>query len=208
LISERTESSGAPLHHYVEMLHEKRSKYRWRYAQHWLPHDVKQRELNTAMSRVETLRSLGVEPDIVPAHHRLDSVNATRRMLDRTWIDPVRCERGLDCLKNYRYEWKDKQRIWTAYPLHDWASHGADALATFAGLELMSFAMRWWTRSASIRRAVVACSVALNRQDEGFEHGDRRRTVCSSGLPHRSRATGGADSGPGHVARFSPILLR
>jgi hypothetical protein len=33
------------------------------------------------------------------------------------------------------------------------------------GLELMSFAMRWWTRSASIRRAVVACSLALNRQD-------------------------------------------
>jgi phage terminase large subunit len=53
-------------------------------------------------------------------------------MLDRTWIDPNRCERGLDCLKSYRYEWKDKQRIWTAYPLHDWASHGCDALATFA----------------------------------------------------------------------------
>ena len=34
------------------------------------------------------------------------------------------------------------------------------------GLELMSFAMRWWTRSASIRRAVVACSVAPNRQDK------------------------------------------
>ena len=53
-------------------------------------------------------------------------------MLDRTKIDSVRCERGLDCLKNYRYEWKEKQRIWTAYPLHDWSSHGADALATFA----------------------------------------------------------------------------
>jgi hypothetical protein len=26
----------------------------------------------------------------------------------------------------------DKQRIWTAHPLHDWSSHGADALATFA----------------------------------------------------------------------------
>jgi hypothetical protein len=49
--------------------------------------------------------------------------------IDRAWIDPNRCERGLDCLKNYRYHWKDKQRIWTAYPLHDWASHGADALA-------------------------------------------------------------------------------
>jgi hypothetical protein len=28
--------------------------------------------------RIETLRSLGVEPEIVPAHHKLDSVNAVR----------------------------------------------------------------------------------------------------------------------------------
>jgi hypothetical protein len=115
------ESSGAPLHHYVEVLHEKRVKNRWKYGQHFLPHDVKHRELNTAMSRVESLRTLGVEPEVVPAHHKQDSVNAVRRMLDRTKIDPERCERGLDCLKNYRYEWKDKQRIWTAYPLHDWS---------------------------------------------------------------------------------------
>jgi hypothetical protein len=50
------ESSGASLHHYADVLHEKQAKYRWRYAQHWLPHDVKHRELNTAMSRIETLR--------------------------------------------------------------------------------------------------------------------------------------------------------
>jgi hypothetical protein len=54
------ESSGAPLGHYVDVLHEKRIKRGFRYAQHWLPHDVKARELNTAMSRVETLRSLGL----------------------------------------------------------------------------------------------------------------------------------------------------
>src|SRR6516164_333527 len=61
------ESSGAPLLHYVDVLNEKKFKYRWRYAQHWLPHDVKHRELNTAMSRIETLRSLGVDPEVVPA---------------------------------------------------------------------------------------------------------------------------------------------
>jgi phage terminase large subunit len=126
------ESSGAPLGHYIDVLHEKRIKHRWRYARHFLPHDVKNRELNTAMSRIETLRSLGLESEVVPAHDKLDSVNAVRRMLDRTWIDPDRCDRGLDCLRNYRFECRDKQRIWTAYPLHDWASHGADALATFA----------------------------------------------------------------------------
>ena len=31
------------------------------------------------------------------------------------------------------------------------------------------------------------------------------RQVLLVRLPHRSRATGGADSGPGHVTRFSPI---
>ena len=61
------ESSGAPLLHYVDVLNEKKFKYRWRYAQHWLPHDVKHQELNTAMSRIETLRSLGVDPEVVPA---------------------------------------------------------------------------------------------------------------------------------------------
>jgi hypothetical protein len=81
------ESSDAPLGHYIDVLHE--------YSQHFFPHDVKNRELNTAMSRIETLRSLGLEPEAVPAHHKLDSVNAVRRMLDRTWIDPDRCERGL-----------------------------------------------------------------------------------------------------------------
>jgi hypothetical protein len=92
------------LHHYAEVLHERQIKCRWRFAQHWLPHDVKHRELNTAMSRIETLRSLGSEPEAVPAHNKLDSANAVRRMVDRTWIDPVRCERDLDCLNNYRYE--------------------------------------------------------------------------------------------------------
>jgi hypothetical protein len=126
------EGSGAPLNHYADVLHEKRFKNRWKYGQHFLPHDVKNRELNTAMSRIETLRGLGVEVEVVPAHHKQDSVNAVRRILDKTWIDPERCERGLDCLKNYRYEWREKQRIWTAQPLHDWSSHGADALACFA----------------------------------------------------------------------------
>jgi hypothetical protein len=126
------ESSGAPLIHYVDVLNDKQIKHRWRYGRHFLPHDVKHRELQTGMSRVETLRSLGVEPEVIPAHHKQDSINAVRRMLDRTKIDPERCERGLDALKNYRYEWRDKQRIWTAAPLHDWSSHGADALACFA----------------------------------------------------------------------------
>ena len=36
-----------------------------------------------------------------------DGINAVRRMLDRTIIDPVRCAEGLDLLRNYKYEWQE-----------------------------------------------------------------------------------------------------
>ena len=126
------EASGVPLHHFVEKLNEWKYRYHWSYGQHFLPHDAKQRELQSAMSRIETLRSLGIEPEVVAAHHPLDGINAVRRMLDRTWIDAKRCERGIECLRAYRYDWKEKQRTWSPWPVHDWSSHCCDALRTFA----------------------------------------------------------------------------
>jgi hypothetical protein len=53
-------------------------------------------------------------------------------MLDATWIDAERCARGIEALKQYRREYDDKLKDWKLNPLHDWASHGADALRTFA----------------------------------------------------------------------------
>jgi phage terminase large subunit len=126
------ESFGAPLSHYVEKLNELKFTNKWLYGSHYLPHDVKAHELNTGMSRLQTLEALGIEPEVVPPHHLLDGINATRRVLDRCKIDPTRCAAGLDALKNYRYEWRDKHRIWAPHPRHDWASHGADALRTWA----------------------------------------------------------------------------
>ena len=43
----------------------------------------------------------------MPAHNPQDGINAVRRMLDRTIIDPVRCAEGLDLLRNYKYEWQE-----------------------------------------------------------------------------------------------------
>jgi phage terminase large subunit len=126
------ESSGAPLQHYVEILMEKKLQRKWIYAQHWFPHDVRNRELIAGMSRAQTLESLGIEPEYVPPHNVLDGINATRRMLDRSIIDPTRCSRGLEALKTYRREWVDKNKDWSRNAVHDWSSHGADALRSFA----------------------------------------------------------------------------
>jgi phage terminase large subunit len=44
----------------------------------------------------------------------------------------VKCERGIDALKLYRSEWDDKLNALKPRPVHDWASHAADAFRYLA----------------------------------------------------------------------------
>lgn len=127
------EYNNVGFEHYAQVLHDKRQERGWIYGQHYFPHDVKAHMMDSALSRLDTLRSLGIEATYpAQAHEVIDGINAVRRMLDRTYIDPVRCERGLDCLRNYRSEWDDKMRVFKNLPRHDEHSHGADALRCFA----------------------------------------------------------------------------
>jgi len=100
----------------------------YRYGRHILPHDAEARELGTGVSRVETLERLGMRNiEVVPQQEVADGINAVRLMLSRCWFDEARCERGIEALKQYRREWDGKRQTWRERPLHDWASHGADA---------------------------------------------------------------------------------
>jgi phage terminase large subunit len=126
------ETSGVGLDHYVQVLTEKRLANRWRYGTHFFPHDIAVRELGTGESRKGTLERSGIEVETVPQCSVLDGVNAVRRMLGRTWIDPARCERLIEALRQYRREYDDRLKDWKTNPLHDWTSHGADAVRTFA----------------------------------------------------------------------------
>ena len=130
------ETSGVGLDHYVEVLDEKkRSKSNpdgYLYGTHYFPHDIAVRELTSGQSRRDTLEGLGIEVTVVPPHAVLDGINATRRMLDRTFVDPIKCDRGLEALRSYRREYDDRLKDWKANPLHDWSSHGCDALRGFA----------------------------------------------------------------------------
>jgi hypothetical protein len=126
------EGSGVGLDHYAQVLHDKRIQHGWKYGDHYFPHDIKVRELSSGISRVQSLAALGIEATPVPQFNVLDSINVTRRMLGRIWIDSNRCERGIEALRQYRREYDDKLKDWRRNPLHDWTSHGADALRTFA----------------------------------------------------------------------------
>jgi len=99
---------------------------------HHLPHDVMVRELATGRSRYETLAALGLSRiEVGAAADPEERVNAARLMIPLCWFDAERCATGLERLRGYRKRWS---RATLSYggPLHDRASHGADAFVEFA----------------------------------------------------------------------------
>jgi hypothetical protein len=103
------------------------------YGTHHLPHDVMVRELGAAgRSRYETLGGLGLRPIAVgAAMDPEERINAARLMIPLTWFDARACAAGLERLRGYRKRWSRATRAYGG-PLHDEASHGADAFGEFA----------------------------------------------------------------------------
>lgn len=103
------------------------------YGTHYLPHDVMVRELGAGgRSRYETLGGLGLaNMNVGVAAEPEDRINASRQVIPITWFDAEKCATGLDHLRNYRKRWNKSTSSYTG-PLHDSASHGADAFGEFA----------------------------------------------------------------------------
>lgn len=103
------------------------------YGTHHLPHDVRVRELGAAgRSRLETLEGLGVRPVFVgAAMDPEERINAARLMIPLCWFDAEACGGGLERLRAYRKRWNRGTRSYGG-PLHDDASHAADAFGEFA----------------------------------------------------------------------------
>ena len=117
------ENSGQALSHYVDWI----KGLPFHVELHHLPHDARQRELQTGKSRVDFFMERGLRTAIVPNHSVDDGIHAVRMAMPKVWIDAERCERLVDCLRSYRSEFSDKLQTSRPQPLHDWASHGADA---------------------------------------------------------------------------------
>lgn len=102
------------------------------YGTHHLPHDVMVRELSTGRSRFDTLGSLGLSGITVgEACDPEERINAGRLMIPLTWFDAEACATGVERLRTYRKRWSRATRSYGG-PLHDQASHGADAFGEFA----------------------------------------------------------------------------
>lgn len=130
------EASGVDLGHYVREL--KNRPYV--YARHIVPPDAAAKELGTGKSRVETLQNLGLfSVHLLEPHRVEDGINEARLLLPKCWFDKTKCERGVEALKVYRAETDrynidpiSKVPLLKPHPVHDWASHAADAFRYLA----------------------------------------------------------------------------
>jgi phage terminase large subunit len=83
--------------------------------------------LGTGRSIEEIARSAGWRVRIVPKLSVADGINAVRTLFPTMWFDREHCADGVQALRHYRYE-LDPNGQFNRNPLHDAASHGADAL--------------------------------------------------------------------------------
>ncbi|MHA3059920.1 PBSX family phage terminase large subunit [Acinetobacter sp. ANC 4636] len=121
------EANNEPLAHYARILDEKKQKYGYNYEKHFAPHDIAARDLSSGVSREQTMASLGYRMTKGARLGVEDRIEATRQMLKNTWFDAENCKHGIRALQNYRREFNDKLDQFKPTPVHDWASHSADA---------------------------------------------------------------------------------
>lgn len=122
-------NSGGGVDHFAEIIDQRRNEHGWQDGIDFVPHDAKVREWGVpgARTRVETMRSYGLNPQLVPDATKADGINAARITLGRS-VFHSRCEeRGIAALEQYRREWDDDKKTFKANELHDWSSHLADA---------------------------------------------------------------------------------
>ncbi|MGL4674600.1 MAG: terminase [Wohlfahrtiimonas sp.] len=131
------ENSGEGLRHYFKVLKDRG----YNYATHYAPHDIQNREIGSdAKSRQELARegylidgeNYSIKFEVVPRQSVDGGIELAREILPLCAFDEYQCGKGLAHLEAYRKAWDDKNGVWRDKPLHNEASHAADAFRYFA----------------------------------------------------------------------------
>ena len=122
------ENRGHHIAHYLKVL----SDRPYYYGEVWLPHDASSAQLGAVRTIEQQVRDAGHRVRIVPKVAIANRINAARSIFPRCFFDEEKCAQGLLRLRNYRYEVDPETGQWSANPLHDDNSNGADAFTYYA----------------------------------------------------------------------------
>jgi len=103
------------------------------YGIHSMPHDFKKRDWKDLSSGPSMAENFNFPTEQTPDLPRNQGIDAAKNFLPIcNFNNTPSVMRGYDGLTNYRREYNDKLRIFMDRPLHDWASHPADAFRYMA----------------------------------------------------------------------------
>jgi phage terminase large subunit len=123
------ENSGEGVAHYAKMMRDKP----YPIGEIYLPHDAGSREKGSGKSFEEQLREHGFSSiTVVPRVESIETgISVVRATLPKCYIDKDKCNRGLECLRNYQRKYNRTMQIFLDEPLHNEFSNGADGFRTF-----------------------------------------------------------------------------
>ena len=128
----------------------------------YLPHDGGDKSVVTNITAKAKLQELfpGVKIRIVPrVPMKQIAIDAARVRLAECYIHEINCREGIDGLENYRKKWSEAIGNWSDEPVHDTASHPADAFMQFA---------QGWEPSHELGTAPIKHVPQYRPHDEGI----------------------------------------
>jgi len=137
------------------------------YDEHWGPHDLENTDWTTGKTRREFAAALGFAFDIVPKLPVQDGIDATRALIRTARFNEPKVGRLLDGLYSYRREYDDRMQMFRDKPLHDWASHPADAMRYLS--------VGWTDYSRGVKMS--ASNFGVKRAIKGKQKNQRQNAV-------------------------------
>ncbi|MDR2427069.1 MAG: phage terminase large subunit [Endomicrobium sp.] len=122
------ENNMEALPHYLAWI----ENHEYKIKKMFLPHDAENKNWSTGKSSREVAQSYGnikgFDVEVIAAMPLWDSINAVRILFPKFYFNESKCKEGIEAIRNYKKQWNDVLGIYKQEPLHDWASHCADAL--------------------------------------------------------------------------------
>jgi len=130
------EANGQPFSHYAEII--KKKKYI--YGKYFAPSDADAHHISTGLSVKEVASSLEMDLVILPTTQLPveNGIEAVRSIFKNIWIDEKKCVELIKALENYIKIYDEVNKVYKNRPLHNWASHCADAV------RYMAIAIKLW----------------------------------------------------------------
>ncbi len=101
----------------------------YNYHAHYGPHDAGNKVIQAGgRSILSQAQKLGMNFFVIPQTSRAQSREAARQTLPICWINKKRCADGLHAVMSYKFEYDDDRQVFKKEELHDWSSHGSNAL--------------------------------------------------------------------------------